>query len=172
MCFFMRHLHAAENMMLKVVATKFWQKSHHSRSSFAFMCGLSSFNQNMVGPGEVDDELEGETSGECERFGPVRRCLIYEIKVRGRPLHHECADTCCIFVCQCQWVTQGSHEYKPMGDSTRSEPPRLCELVCPVMKTTQSHATPTTQHATHAEGDRFPFAEEVYTLCGGPSLPL
>ncbi|CAN0489920.1 unnamed protein product, partial [Hapterophycus canaliculatus] len=36
----------------------------------------------MVGPGEVDDELEGETSGECERFGPVRRCLIYEIKVR------------------------------------------------------------------------------------------
>ncbi|CAN0540812.1 unnamed protein product, partial [Ectocarpus sp. 8 AP-2014] len=39
------------------------------------------FVQNMVGPGEVDDELEGETSGECERFGPVRRCLIYEIKV-------------------------------------------------------------------------------------------
>ena len=36
----------------------------------------------MVGPGEVDDELEGETSSECERFGPVRRCLIYEIKVR------------------------------------------------------------------------------------------
>lgn len=35
----------------------------------------------MVGPGEVDDELEGETQGECERFGPVRRCLIYEIKV-------------------------------------------------------------------------------------------
>lgn len=37
--------------------------------------------QNMVGPGEVDDDLEGETQGECERFGPVRRCLIYEIKV-------------------------------------------------------------------------------------------
>lgn len=35
----------------------------------------------MVGPGEVDDDLEGETQGECERFGPVRRCLIYEIKV-------------------------------------------------------------------------------------------
>ena len=37
----------------------------------------------MVGPGEVDDDLEGETQGECERFGPVRRCLIYEIKVAG-----------------------------------------------------------------------------------------
>lgn len=35
----------------------------------------------MVGPGEVDDELEGETQGECERFGPVRRCIIYEMKV-------------------------------------------------------------------------------------------
>lgn len=35
----------------------------------------------MVGPGEVDDDLEGETQGECERFGPVRRCLIYELKV-------------------------------------------------------------------------------------------
>ncbi|CAM9551982.1 unnamed protein product [Ascophyllum nodosum] len=36
--------------------------------------------KNMVGPGEVDDELEGETQGECERFGPVRRCIIYEMK--------------------------------------------------------------------------------------------
>eukprot|EP00903_Cladosiphon_okamuranus_P012880 g12028.t1 len=41
--------------------------------------------KNMVGPGEVDDELEGETSGECERFGPVRRCLIYEIKGGDAP---------------------------------------------------------------------------------------
>ncbi|CAB1109203.1 unnamed protein product [Ectocarpus sp. CCAP 1310/34] len=41
--------------------------------------------KNMVGPGEVDDELEGETSGECERFGPVRRCLIYEIKGGDTP---------------------------------------------------------------------------------------
>lgn len=39
--------------------------------------------QNMVGPGEVDDDLEAETQGECERFGPVRRCLIYEMKVRN-----------------------------------------------------------------------------------------
>lgn len=43
--------------------------------------GRHRHDQNMVGPGEVDDDLEGETSGECERFGPVRRCLIFEIKV-------------------------------------------------------------------------------------------
>ena len=42
---------------------------------------VRDMRQNMVGPGEVDDELERETSGECERFGPVRRCLIFEIKV-------------------------------------------------------------------------------------------
>eukprot|EP00904_Undaria_pinnatifida_P005629 jgi/Undpi1/2196/HiC_scaffold_12.g05582.m1 len=41
--------------------------------------------KNMVGPGEVDDDLEGETQGECERFGPVRRCLIYEIKGGDTP---------------------------------------------------------------------------------------
>ncbi|CAM9975945.1 unnamed protein product [Pylaiella littoralis] len=41
--------------------------------------------KNMVGPGEVDDELEAETSGECERFGPVRRCLIFEIKGGDTP---------------------------------------------------------------------------------------
>lgn len=51
------------------------------RSGVCDACMLYGGWQNMVGPGEVDDELESETSGECERFGPVRRCLIYEIKV-------------------------------------------------------------------------------------------
>ncbi|CAM9141310.1 unnamed protein product [Discosporangium mesarthrocarpum] len=39
--------------------------------------------KNMVGPGEVDDALEGETQGECEKFGPVRSCMIYELKGAG-----------------------------------------------------------------------------------------
>lgn len=50
-----------------------------------FFCCLRWYGltgQNMVGPGEVDEDLEGETQGECERFGPVRQCLIYEMKVR------------------------------------------------------------------------------------------
>ncbi|KAJ3410964.1 Splicing factor 45 [Chytridiales sp. JEL 0842] len=34
--------------------------------------------QNMVGPGEVDDDLEEETASECSKFGPVERCVIYE----------------------------------------------------------------------------------------------
>lgn len=35
--------------------------------------------QNMVGPGEVDDDLEVETKMECTKYGEVVRCLIYEI---------------------------------------------------------------------------------------------
>ncbi|GJJ78349.1 splicing factor 45 [Entomortierella parvispora] len=40
---------------------------------------------NMVGPGEVDDTLQEETAAECEKFGPVVRCLIYEVKNRTVP---------------------------------------------------------------------------------------
>ncbi|CAG8551436.1 10397_t:CDS:2, partial [Scutellospora calospora] len=35
---------------------------------------------NMVGPGEVDDTLQEETADECnEKYGPVERCLIFEV---------------------------------------------------------------------------------------------
>lgn len=36
--------------------------------------------RNMVGPGEVDEDLESETAEECTKFGPVVRCKIYEEK--------------------------------------------------------------------------------------------
>jgi splicing factor 45 len=36
--------------------------------------------RNMVGPGEVDDDLEPETKEECGKYGEVIRCLIYELK--------------------------------------------------------------------------------------------
>ncbi|KAJ3258886.1 hypothetical protein HDU77_002114 [Chytriomyces hyalinus] len=36
--------------------------------------------QNMVGPGQVDDELKDETAAECSKFGPVERVEIYEAK--------------------------------------------------------------------------------------------
>ena len=39
----------------------------------------------MVGPGEVDEELEGETASECEKFGKVIRCSIHEEKGPGGP---------------------------------------------------------------------------------------
>ncbi|XP_075486887.1 LOW QUALITY PROTEIN: DNA-damage-repair/toleration protein 111 [Primulina tabacum] len=35
--------------------------------------------RNMVGPGEVDDDLEGEVAEECAKFGIVTRVLIFEI---------------------------------------------------------------------------------------------
>ncbi|KAH7426237.1 hypothetical protein KP509_11G091900 [Ceratopteris richardii] len=35
--------------------------------------------RNMVGPGEVDDELEDEVATECAKYGTVTRVLIFEI---------------------------------------------------------------------------------------------
>jgi len=35
--------------------------------------------KNMVGPGEVDDDLEVETASECSKYGEVIKCLIYEV---------------------------------------------------------------------------------------------
>ena len=35
--------------------------------------------QNMVGPGEVDDDLQPEVVEECSKYGEVKQCLIYEI---------------------------------------------------------------------------------------------
>lgn len=36
--------------------------------------------RNMVGPGEVDDDLEPEVKEECSKYGEVVRCVIYEIQ--------------------------------------------------------------------------------------------
>ncbi|XP_030635266.1 splicing factor 45 [Chanos chanos] len=35
--------------------------------------------RNMVGRGEVDEELEAETKEECEKYGKVVKCVIFEI---------------------------------------------------------------------------------------------
>lgn len=35
--------------------------------------------QNMVGPGEVDEDLEPETAEECTKYGKVNKCVIFEI---------------------------------------------------------------------------------------------
>lgn len=36
--------------------------------------------KNMVGPGEVDSDLEPETKEECSKYGEVNRCHIYEAR--------------------------------------------------------------------------------------------
>ncbi|KAG7598751.1 RNA recognition motif domain [Arabidopsis suecica] len=43
--------------------------------------------RNMVGPGEVDDELEDEVGGECGKYGTVTRVLIFEITEPNFPVH-------------------------------------------------------------------------------------
>jgi splicing factor 45 len=34
----------------------------------------------MVGRGEVDEDLEGETKEECEKYGKVIKCVIFEVR--------------------------------------------------------------------------------------------
>ncbi|KAJ3038460.1 hypothetical protein HK097_003161 [Rhizophlyctis rosea] len=40
---------------------------------------------NMVGPGEVDDDLERETAEECGRFGRVVKCVVHEVRHQHVP---------------------------------------------------------------------------------------
>ena len=36
----------------------------------------------MVGPGEVDDDLQPEVIEECSKYGEVSNCLIFEVHMR------------------------------------------------------------------------------------------
>lgn len=40
---------------------------------------------NLVGPGEVDAELRGETADECSKFGTVVKCVVHECAPNTRP---------------------------------------------------------------------------------------
>lgn len=41
---------------------------------------LLSSVQNMVGPGEVDEDLQPEVTEECTKYGEVSNCLVYEVR--------------------------------------------------------------------------------------------
>ncbi|KAF9901162.1 hypothetical protein EC991_006445 [Linnemannia zychae] len=65
------------------------QQQQQQRSTFVPAAQANAFKgtpstvillTNMVGPGEVDDTLQEETAAECEKFGAVVRCLIFEIQ--------------------------------------------------------------------------------------------
>lgn len=42
----------------------------------------------MVGRGEVDEDLEEETKEECEKYGKVVKCVIFEVRAKTK----ECID--------------------------------------------------------------------------------
>jgi splicing factor 45 len=39
--------------------------------------------RNMVSPGDVDDDLEPETKEECQKYGEVNKCVIFEMPNRA-----------------------------------------------------------------------------------------
>eukprot|EP00045_Choanoeca_perplexa_P002213 m.23456 g.23456 ORF g.23456 m.23456 type:complete len:398 (-) comp11385_c0_seq1:232-1425(-) len=48
--------------------------------------------KNLVGPGEVDADLQPETAEECRKYGPVVNCLVFECP-RGSVPDHEAVRT-------------------------------------------------------------------------------
>ena len=40
----------------------------------------------MVGPGDVDEDLQPEVAEECGKYGEVERCLIFEV-IKSTCLH-------------------------------------------------------------------------------------
>lgn len=49
-------------------------------SDFPLVCCQSTVMvlRNMVGPDDIDDDLEGEVTEECGKFGQVKRVIIYQ----------------------------------------------------------------------------------------------
>lgn len=41
--------------------------------------------RNMVGPGEVDPDLEDEVANECSKYGQVQSVMIFEVTTPGFP---------------------------------------------------------------------------------------
>ena len=43
--------------------------------------------RNMVGPGQVDEDLEDEVANECSKYGQVKSVMIFEVTTPGYPDH-------------------------------------------------------------------------------------
>lgn len=49
-------------------------------SSLSFLQSTVMVLRNMVDPKDIDDDLEGEVTEECGKFGAVNRVIIYQEK--------------------------------------------------------------------------------------------
>lgn len=49
----------------------------------------------MVGAGEVDEDLEAETKEECEKYGKVAKCVIFEVSGKDESMCLYCSYISC-----------------------------------------------------------------------------
>ena len=64
-----------------------WGLREATHGWLALFTFIIIFLQNMVGPGEVDNELQPETAEECRKYGQVIKCLVYECPRDTVPPH-------------------------------------------------------------------------------------
>ena len=54
--------------------------SHKQQQQLKYLCPTKViWLRNRIGAGEVDEDLEVETKEECEKYGRVGKCVIFEI---------------------------------------------------------------------------------------------
>lgn len=58
----------------------------------------------MVGRGEVDEDLEAETKEECEKYGKVIKCVIFEVRVMSSMSHMQLKVYLLVHVNLCVWL--------------------------------------------------------------------
>ncbi|CDQ61730.1 unnamed protein product [Oncorhynchus mykiss] len=59
---------------------KFWDTKVHGEQEHLLPASTVMVLRNMVGPEDIDDDLEGEVTEECGKFGAVNRVIIYQEK--------------------------------------------------------------------------------------------
>ncbi len=76
----------------------------------------------MVGRGEVDEDLEGETKEECEKYGKVVKCVIFEVREENRKARLDWPDSS---VKRIDWSITKTHFVSQIADVLDDEAVRI-----------------------------------------------
>ena len=96
-CFLCKNLSDIHNHRSQLLATRQQQEQQQQQQQKKKKRGLFSnptkvvLLKNMVGPGQVDDDLQAETAEECGKHGTVAQCLIFEVGCVPGRREYSCA---------------------------------------------------------------------------------